>query len=433
MRHPRFFSEPALLLILIAIVLTLISDQAIATPVYLKLESQFPSGHYKRRLLENRTKKIQTQLWYRLQTSDKVYGWIPESELVTGLKLISEAILKEASPLRSEASLDSVEQELLTKGTRVQILNWEGSWARVRFQSEGASRETWLSSESLMPAPNQKTEKIFVKPRTLIFALPGPNARPLQTVAAPTIMNVLSEKPDGWFEVRIREASGFIRRADTITYSDLGETKAYALSDRTPLKTAPLPYADVTRHIASTTTLHILNSQTLRWGQAKLQEVGEIWWPMHEASDEDRDTHFKEEISTSELFKRKLFDMASSPAISSLRFASAQGIYRTVNGSQWTKIPFFNDKNYPIAVSGAGVVFVGPYISEDHGETFKQWIRWDTLVKALKRYPNLSAQKLQFHEIHPEDPNGRRVTLKLGISKEFLVTLATTDQGRTWH
>lgn len=405
---------------------------AFAIPVYLNIESRFPSGHYKRSALESRTKKIQAQNWFRVQTPDKTYGWLPENDVVTSLKLVSEAVLKESVPIRSQALLDAIEQELVAKGTRIQILSHNGSWVFGRFKIADATRESWINSESLSPVTDSPAEKIFVKPRTLVHALPGPNARVIRTITVPTIMHVIKERDD-WFEVRVRESNGFIKKADAITARDLGENTVHALNDRAPLKTAPLPYSDLVSHLASGTPLKILSTQSLRWGQAKLSDVGEIWWPMHELAEEEKEPTIKEELTTSELFKRKLFDMASSPVIRSLKFASAQGIYRTTDGTKWTKIPYFHDKNFPIAISGAGVVFVGPYLSDDHGETFEQWIRWDKLVAALKRYPNLSAQKIQIHEIHPEDPAGKKVKLKLGIGEEFLVTVATHDQGQTWE
>lgn len=403
-----------------------------AIPVYLNTESRFPSGHYKRKILESRTTKIQSQNWYRVQTPEKTFGWLPENDLVTSLKLVSEALLKEAVPMRSEALLDSIEQELIPKGTRVKILSHDGSWIFARFQIGSATRESWINSESLSPVTDGPTEKIFVKPRTLVYVLPGANARVLRTITQPTIMPVVKEQ-EGWFEVRVREANGFIKKADAIMARDLGESTVHALHDRVPLKTAPLPYSDLVSHLASGTPLKVLSTQTLRWGHAKLSEVGHIWWPMHELAEEEKEPVVKEELTTAELFKRKLFDMASSPVIRSLKFASAQGIYRTTDGSKWTKIPYFHDKNFPIAISSAGVVFVGPYLSDDHGETFEQWIRWDKLVGALKRYPNLSAQKIKIHEIHPEDPAGKKVKLKLSIGEEFLVTVSTKDQGRTWE
>ncbi|MEK7355605.1 MAG: hypothetical protein AAB250_04105, partial [Bdellovibrionota bacterium] len=140
-------------------------------------------------------------------------------------------------------------------------------------------------------------------------------------------------------------------------------------------------------------------------------------------------------ITTADLFQRKIFDMAASKAIPSLKFASADGIYRTADGDEWTKISLFGDQNYPISVASTGTVFIGPYVSEDHGETFQQWIRWDALVSVLSEAQggNPEGKKLSIMEIKPQDSAGRRVRLKLDIGHEKSIQVVTDDQGMSWR
>ena len=165
-----------------------------------------------------------------------------------------------------------------------------------------------------------------------------------------------------------------------------------------------------------------------------MAESGEVWWPIADQGiDIDHEAIKIEKISSSELFRRKIFDMASSPAIPSLKLVSAQGVFRTVDGKEWTKISSFQDKNYPIAIAGLGSIFVGPFVSDDHGETFQQWIRWDSLIASMKRFSHVAPQQLQIQEIRPEDPAGRRVVLKLSIGSETMIKVVTEDQGRSWH
>ena len=87
----------------------------------------------------------------------------------------------------------------------------------------------------------------------------------------------------------------------------------------------------------------------------------------------------------------------------------------------------------PIAIAKAGPIFVGPYLSEDSGETFQTWIRYDKLVATLKsRYPT-TPQGLQIVEIKPEDPSGKRVRLKLNIGLKHDVSFSTDDRGASWR
>jgi hypothetical protein len=141
----------------------------------------------------------------------------------------------------------------------------------------------------------------------------------------------------------------------------------------------------------------------------------------------------REKLTTSALFSRKIFDMASSPAIPSLKFASAQGVFRTVDGQEWVKIPLFQDKNYPISIASGGAIFIGPYVSDDHGETFQQWIRWDSLVATLRTHRGRAASGLKILEIRPQDTSGKRVQLQLSLSDDEAVRVRTDDQGVSWR
>lgn len=434
MRHLRFF--PTALLLAVSPVATQ------AAPVYLHVDSRFPSGHYTRQLLENRTHKTQQQRWFRVETKDKAYGWLPEDYLVNALKLVNEATLAETTPLRWERHLDAVEKESVTKGQLVTLLEVRGSWAQIRARlKSGSLRDAWLPTSLLKPlippGPNIGHQKIFIPKETKLYVLPGDHARVQGTLPPASFANIVLESraaTNEWLEVQGKYgASGFVRRDDVVTASDLGDTGARPISDLVPLRSAPLPYANLMRNLPSTSRLTVIASQTLNWGMAKLSEAGEIWWPISEEGDSDRDPAIKERISTTDLFRRKIFDMASSPAIPKLKFVSAQGVYRTIDGTEWTKIPLFQDKNYPIAIAGLGSVFVGPFVSDDHGETFQQWIRWDTLVATIKRHTRSSARHLRIEEIRPEDPTGRRVVLRLSVDTDSIIKLVTDDQGLSWR
>jgi hypothetical protein len=222
-----------------------------------------------------------------------------------------------------------------------------------------------------------------------------------------------------------------------ITAADLSDERAIVLGPSTQLLSSPLPYADRVRTTEMLSQpLKILASESLRWGKARLPDVGEIWWPMVDSEDADEDARVlntAEIISSEQLFARKIFDMAASPTDPTVQFASAKGVFRTVDGKKWKKLDLFEDRNYPIAISGTGAVFIGPYVSDNHGENFQQWIRWDSLVATLRRKVGRPPEQLQIREIRSEDPTGRRVVLKLFVGDSKLVRLSTNDRGQTWR
>jgi hypothetical protein len=408
------------------------ASAAQATPVYLSLESRFPSGHHPRQFLESRTRNVQFQQWWRVQTVDKAYGWLPEDHLLTPVKLATQVVFIEDTPGRTQRQLDAINSTLLRKNQSALVLEVNGSWARVQPLPASENSPTWTPLSSLRADFEAPSLKAYVPDGALIYVLPGLHARIHERTRTTRFVNVVKETKD-WVEIRYgRTGHGFVRSSDAITLSKLKDERVRVLFDLAPLRSAPLPFADVVRTIGPESDLKVIANTTLRWGQARVPEMGEMWWPITEEADE-RSAGGREKISSRDLFKRRIFDMASSPAVPSLKFASARGVFRTVDGKEWTKIPIFKDANYPIAVAGGGSVFVGPYVSDDHGETFQQWIRWDSLVATLRRQAKASASGLQILAIKPQDASGRSTILSLNAGLAKPVQLITDDQGVSWR
>lgn len=403
-------------------------DSSSATPVFLKIESRFPSGNYQRGLLENKTRKVQFQRWFRTKTSDGVYGWMMESDLVTALRLVGEGVLKEPVPLRDDPEIDAMKAETFPKGKRLRLVEHRGSWIRARDEKTGS--QSWILSESLSPALDTRELWAYFGSETDVYVLPGLHARRFDRTAAGSVLEVSAVKTD-WIEVRSALGIGYVKAKDAVLAKDLGDNGARPAGLHVPMRSAPLPYADLVRQLPGNTRLSIVSTETIRWGLAKLNDLGEVWWPITPTREEQ--PSITEKLTTAELFNRKIFDMASSPAISTVKLASANGIYRTRDGQEWSKVPLFGEKNYPIAIAASGAIFVGPYLSEDHGETFQQWIRWDSLVATLKRYQGLTSDSIRLKEIHPLDPSGRKVRVKLGFENAAIVNLISSDQGTSWR
>lgn len=435
MRHKLLPLSSIRAAILAAAVLSVLSP-AFGTPVYLKPESRFPSGHHPRKWLEGRTRDVQFQRWLRVKTRDQAYGWLPEDHLLTPLKLATEAVLTEDVPARSETRMDSLNAKTLSKGTRLVILEVSGSWVRAQPLPASSHAPAWIPSESLKADLEAKAPRAFSIARTSIFVLPGLHARVTDSLGPGTFLEVFRQTRE-WIEIRHRGAPGFVRRSDVVTLADLGEKGVRPLFSHAALRSAPLPYADLVRSLPHSTNLTVIDSQTLRWGAVQIPKIGKVWWPISEDFEDDKAlpslAASPMKILTPDLFSRKLFDMASSPAIPSLKFASAEGVFRTTDGQEWTKIPLFQNQNYPIAIAGSGPVFIGPYVSDDHGETFQQWIRWDSLVATLKNRHVMAPRGLQILEITPQDATGRRITLTLHIGLKQPVKVITDDQGLSWR
>lgn len=411
-----------------------------ATPIYLRPDSRFPSGHHPRSWLETKTQTVQTQRWFRVVTKDKAYGWLAEDHLITPLKLTDQAEIVRDTPARTERKLDAIlGRPILKRKTHVLVLEINGSWARVQSLDEGDPQNAWVPTEDLKAIITPGgPQRVFLPKTVSIRVQPDTRARVITRVPEGSFVHLLSIKKN-WLEVRTASAFGYILRDEGLLASDLGDKGAHPAIGLAPLRSAPLPYADLLRSLNRSQRLTVLSEKSLRWGEISIKDSGKFWWPI---ADETEDEALAKKtsanpvtISTAELFRRKIFDMAASKSIPSLKFASADGVYRTVDGDQWTKIALFGEQNHPISVASTGAVFIGPYVSEDHGETFQQWIRWDSLVSVIapdEGKPD-DGKRLGILEIRPQDASGRRVKLKLDLGDEKAVTVVTDDQGQSWR
>jgi hypothetical protein len=411
--------------------------RAHATPVYLRVDSRFPSGERPRKWLEAKTSKVQNQLWVRVQTPDGTVGWLPEDHLVTPLKLATEAVLTSDARTRSESANDAIKQPRLERGTRVLILEVADGWARTQPLPATENGVAWLPANQLKPSLTAQTKKVFIPKSTTVYVMPAPpkSARKLGALREGSFVQTLKIAPE-WIEIAFGGAHGYIRRTDAVTLDDLIDTTeilhALPLLTPLPLRSSPLPFSNVAKTLTGGVKLKIIGESPLRWGQARLADLGEVWWPMSDdGDDESRLTATR--LPTRELFSRKIFDMAANPSVPNEKYISAQGIFHSNDGEQWTRIPFFKEENHPIAIARNGSLFVGAFESRDKGRTFQSWIRWDSLIATLKNRYRTTPQGLKIIEIRPENSSGKEITLRLDIGLAKPVRVFTADQGNSWQ
>ncbi len=404
-------------------------------PVYLNLESRFPSGVHPREWLEIRTKETQVQRWFRVVVNGS-YGWLAEDHVLTSVKLSSIARMVHDEPDRSQPLMDSLRDRRIAKGSQVIILETVGSWSRGRVLGEDApNHDSWILNEALMRNPGIQIERGVTFRETPLRLTPKKTAKAIDRWPAfkqISIVNSVANTAGKWIEVQIENGTAFIERTNVWLPQDLRDGSVRALQPGLELRSSPLPHADIVRRLVGTEVLKVVNSKYLRWGKVKVPEHGWLWWPVSEDRLDDPNAIPQLKLTTQDLLARAIYDMASSQSVPGLRFASAKGIFKSRDGIQWSMIPKFENGNYPIEVAKGGLVIVGPYVSNDHGESFEQWIRWDRLVEALKRETGSPPPRVRISKLQALDTHGKSIELTLDIGRSKTVRIETPDRGLSW-
>lgn len=414
------------------------------TPVYLQPESRYPSGFYKKDWLETRTQEagqIRLQRWFRVKAGQQ-FGWIAEDHALTALKLSSIARLIRNEPDRSAPLLDSLRKTTLLKGSQVIILEARGSWSRVRVLGKNlANHDSWILNEALKRDTGNQIEKGLVFQASSLYALPKKSSRKIASYDPGEVISITrstySEKAT-WLEIQLESSAGWIERRNVWLAMDLADNSIRSLIPGLELRSSPYPNSNLVRSLAMSEKLKVLSSQYLRWIPTSIPQQGKMWWPLSDSFSNESESIPPMKIITTDLLSRGLFDMTVAKNNKDLRFASAGGVFKSNNGRDWSQIPFFENKNYPIATATNGWIFVGPYLSTDQGTSFHQWIKWDTLVEHVKRLTGSSLSRVRISSI-TANPNlqslGKtsdeiQLELDLGVKKPLLI--ATDDLGKSW-
>lgn len=350
------------------------------------------------------------------------------SRVLLLLSLLFPAVSKATpifmSPSNGYPSGDHSSEWLEKRTSEIKIQKW----LRLRLDPKTVG---WTSEDTVLTRTNL-IGRAFIASSTSLYSEARHKSEFLRSLESGEFLTLVGES-GGFLKVRTTDGEvGFAPKSNCLTGSSLAEKQVLFVRDGIILRSAPTPDSGEIRRSMKFGRHRVIETAVVKWGRVEVPGKGSVWWPLDESSKVAIKTDWQK-VTASELFlNRKLFDLAVSPTVPNLRFASANGIFRTLNDKQWEKIPKFANQNHPIAVAKSGRLFVGSWYSDDHGETFHSYVRFDQLVSSLKSRWKMNPRRFKFLEVKPISANGDELIVKVDIGLKKPVLAVTRNQGINW-
>lgn len=390
-------------MIVLQILINTILVASTAEPFYRTPDSTYSSGTI---LKPGLVTRIIEEEWVQLQVNGQK-GWALRNQIKLpedfGAEL-GQALSRNAVALREKPNLQSPFLTTIPKLESVQVLN---------FAISPNPNQTWVRIEW-----NKKTG--FVELHSLFTSADlATRARIIGEWKDVLYHN------DGWLETFRQERFG-------VAEADMFELSQKALISQPTVKLMIEPRRDsaVVTTVSALETHSISDSTTIKWGETKAQKHGSVWIRIHE-SPPSPTTRTTNEYSTNDILSRSLFDMATSRVNPHVMAVSAQGVFLTRDGQKWKKLKEFGDSNYPVAFSGDGTLFVGQHQSDNLGETFTPFLKWDNVTHVIRSGLQSVPSQMRIVDIRNRDDD-KSLLIELDVGKKRIVQISTGDKGTTW-
>ncbi len=186
------------------------------------------------------------------------------------------------------------------------------------------------------------------------------------------------------------------------------------------------------------------------WSTSKLPGHGIIYWKKSEPTQNknqntDQINDQKKSVPTNEppsannvilktedLLKREVVSISFNPKKTTHGLASAEGIYLTTDGKNWRRLNQFGNKNAPVLIDESDTLYVGSENSNDLGEHFSAYLKWDELAHMVEKKQNSPARELKIRNIKNPRPGILSIEFDTGSDVIRMAARKTTDSNLKW-
>lgn len=458
------------------------SVEVLAARIYRSPTSLYASGEENDDYLKKQTQVVVSKLWYKVEWKQKS-GWIQSDHLILPQHLVRAATVKSVAPLRAMTNWKLNPFGTLPVGQSVEIVRMEENWALVSTPSGATAKQGWTEYSNLTDARNDWGYYIF-KVDGEIRNAPNPTAAITKRVPVGTRVIGGSEVGE-WVKVFLDGLPGFVPLSNLLTKMDfaravrvnsrwykiediigpwirlepggpftdfssihgieLGSHLAIASHSQAEIYDQPSVESDLIDRLSHLQPVKIVDREVVQWGQARVKNHKTIWWqvasnPLRNLLQETSPTPeaitshslSRKTLTTEALFSRKVFDIATSPTVPNLMFASAKGLFRTVDGKTWSAIELFKNDDHPIAIAKDGTIYVGSFRSDDQGNTFQNYIRWEKLITLIHSQIHREPKELRIEKIRVSGNKNNIIELSVRTDHPNPIKLISDNQGHTW-
>lgn len=202
----------------------------------------------------------------------------------------------------------------------------------------------------------------------------------------------------------------FVRRRD-FDYIVTVDNKRIHLSQIAGLVTPDLRglIASSSQKIPMWSQVEVVVEQKPSWIESHLKDHGLVWWKTSTVTDEI--------YTIDELLKKEISSVSFHPKNPLRGILSAHGVFMTVDGFHWRKIPQFENFNGPVYYFSDNLVFVGHFRSLNGGKSFDNYIQIDKLASAIEYSLGYFPKRLQVKRIESLPPFRLKIEVDTGSRK----------------
>lgn len=301
-------------------------------------------------------------------------------------------------------------------------------WAQVTLMKQKKAIKAWIPKKQLLFKKELKTSYILSKEKTIFHEQPLTQSKVLLLLSPDTklkILNKISIDKRTWFKVRWNKIVGYVLKEQTLNPHMLADNEAF-VREKGFLRENPRPNSKQVSAVEKNQRLRVLRIQKVHWQKAKLKNLGVVWWSLSSLQTSEVSKQNSQNKAPPKIGKT-FYDMVTLPFPPFDQLISASGIFLQ-GKKKLSQLSFFGDRDYTLAVSRSGLIFVGPFFSSDHGVSYQPYIDWPSLVKTL---PSGNISNLQIDSIDVKNESGSELLLSMSLNeKEHQIY--TADRGKNW-